>query len=230
VQHVEALGIEVAHEGITNAYGYTERGKGAWFHAVDLICEGLVGELIETQHFTDPASIFRAVVYGCRHSHHESRAGKGYITIGQARHIMRELRANPMTGRSSSASFLRPACAGRTAALNFGPSISAPESSLKSRLGLSSTAQKTVGLPMIGPDSCNGPSLAGIASPLDRPPVIPRRAAKPLSRFDRGGPMQIRLIEGEAGRFAYHWRKPETDDFGRAVIRERRGIIEVISP
>jgi hypothetical protein len=28
VQHVEALGIEVAHEGITNAYGYTERGKG----------------------------------------------------------------------------------------------------------------------------------------------------------------------------------------------------------
>jgi hypothetical protein len=65
VQHVEALGIEVAHEGM-HQHGYTERGKGAWFHAVDLICEGLVGELIETQHFTDPASIFRAVVYGCR--------------------------------------------------------------------------------------------------------------------------------------------------------------------
>jgi hypothetical protein len=28
VQHVEALGIEVAREGVANAYGYTERGKG----------------------------------------------------------------------------------------------------------------------------------------------------------------------------------------------------------
>lgn len=93
VQHVEALGIEVAHEGIANAYGYTERGKGAWFHAVDLICEGMVQELIETQGFTDPASIFRAVVHGCRHSHHESKAGKGYITTGQARQIMQALAA-----------------------------------------------------------------------------------------------------------------------------------------
>jgi hypothetical protein len=76
---------------------------------VDLVCEGLVGELIETQHFTDPASIFRAVVYGCRHSHHESKAGKGYITIGQARHIMRGARVNRTTGRLSSASFARPA-------------------------------------------------------------------------------------------------------------------------
>lgn len=37
-------------------------------------------------------------------------------------------------------------------------------------------------------------------------------------------------IEGEARRFAYHWRKPEADDFGRAVIREGRGIIELTSP
>jgi hypothetical protein len=28
VLHVEALGIEVAREGVANAYGYTERGKG----------------------------------------------------------------------------------------------------------------------------------------------------------------------------------------------------------
>jgi hypothetical protein len=27
-------------------------------------------------------------------------------------------------------------------------------------------------------------------------------------------------IEGHEGRFAYHWRKPETDDFGRRVVRE----------
>lgn len=93
VQHVEALGIEVAHEGITNAYGYTERPKGAWFHAVDLVCAGMWRELIETQDFTDPASIFRAIVYGCRHSHHENRAAKGYLTTSQARHIMRELGA-----------------------------------------------------------------------------------------------------------------------------------------
>jgi hypothetical protein len=92
VQHVEALGIEVAHEGITNAYGYTERAKGAWFHAVDLVCE-MWRELIETQDFTDPASIFRAIVYGCCHSHHENKAGKGYLATSQARHIMRELGA-----------------------------------------------------------------------------------------------------------------------------------------
>jgi hypothetical protein len=111
---------------VLHQHGYTERGKGAWFHAVDLICEGLVGELIETQHFTDPASIFRAVVYGCR-TRTTKAAGKGYITIGQARHIMRDwARVNGRPG-GHHPPVLRPACAGRTAALNFGLSISAPD-------------------------------------------------------------------------------------------------------
>jgi hypothetical protein len=29
-------------------------------------------------------------------------------------------------------------------------------------------------------------------------------------------------IAGEPRRFAYHWRKPETDDYGRRVTREAR--------
>jgi hypothetical protein len=115
---------------------------------VDLICEGLVGELIETQHFTDPASIFRAVVYGCRHSHHESRAGKGYITIGQARHIMRELGACEPDDRAVIIrQFSAPSLCRQDSGSEFWPINIGPESSLKSRLGLSSTAQKTVGLP-----------------------------------------------------------------------------------
>jgi hypothetical protein len=89
-------------------------------------------------------------------------AGKGYITIGQARHIMRELGACEPDDRAVIIrQFSAPSLCRQDSGSEFWPINIGPGSSLKSRLGLSSTAQKTVGLPMTGPDSCNGPSLAG---------------------------------------------------------------------
>ncbi len=37
-------------------------------------------------------------------------------------------------------------------------------------------------------------------------------------------------IEDAPGRFRYHLRKRESDDWGRPVMREGHGIIEVASP
>jgi hypothetical protein len=103
VQHVEKLlGFEIPREGITNAYGYTERGKGAWWHAVDLISAGQWRALLDTQDFTDCHSIFGAIVYGCRYSHHDEKAGRGYISTGDARQIIREIGGTEPVDRSST--------------------------------------------------------------------------------------------------------------------------------
>jgi hypothetical protein len=118
VQHVEALGIEVPHEGITNAYGY----PGA--RGILCLSEAGVGELIETQHFT--IRILCCHRAGIR----TMRAGKGYITIGLPPYHARAGRSEP--DPASSASFLRPACAAGHGSefwgINIGPM------SLKSRL------------------------------------------------------------------------------------------------
>jgi hypothetical protein len=163
----------------------------------DLVCEGLVGELIETQHFTDPASIFRAVVYGCRHSHHESKAGKGYITIGQARHIMRELGPCEPDDRAAvirqfcAPSLCRQDSGSEFWPINIGPGIVAEEQAWAVIHGIEDGwfAHDRAGF-------LQWTQLGGIVSPLAQPPVTPRRAAKLPSRSDRGRPMQIRLIEG----------------------------------
>lgn len=35
-------------------------------------------------------------------------------------------------------------------------------------------------------------------------------------------------VEDQPHRFRYHWRKRESDDFGRPVVREGRGLIECL--
>lgn len=94
VRHVEALlGFEIDRDGAPNRYGYTTAPTARWWHAVDLISAGKWRELLETQDFTEPGCILRAVAYGCRYSHHEDRKGAGHINTAEAREIMREMGA-----------------------------------------------------------------------------------------------------------------------------------------
>lgn len=88
VRHVEGLlGFEI------DRHGYTSAPTARWWHAVDLISAGKWRELLQTQTFTEPGCIMRAVAYGCRYSHHEDKKGAGYITTAEARAIMREMGA-----------------------------------------------------------------------------------------------------------------------------------------
>lgn len=92
VQHVErTLGITIAREGVTNCHGFSNRRHALWWHAVDLISAGKWRELLDTQPFTEPRCILRAVAFGLRHSPHTAREGRGYINTSQAREIVREM-------------------------------------------------------------------------------------------------------------------------------------------
>ncbi len=78
--------------GVTGAYGWESVGTGQWHHAVDLVSEGLWRDLLATAAFTTPQDIARAVVYGLDYSAREGeRKGRGYLTIAEAREIMRAL-------------------------------------------------------------------------------------------------------------------------------------------
>jgi len=102
VQHVErALGIEIARDGVTNRHGYSNRVHSLWHHAVDLISAGKWRELLETQEFTEPRNIFKAVAYGLRYSHHEDKRASGHINTAEARQIMRAMDATEPTDRAA---------------------------------------------------------------------------------------------------------------------------------
>ncbi|AMK20714.1 MULTISPECIES: hypothetical protein [Sphingomonadales] len=102
VQHVErVLGVEIAREGVTNRYGYSNRTNGLWHHAVDLISAGKWRELLDTQEFTEPSCIFQAVVFGCRYSNHGDSNGRGHINTAEARQIMSEMGGTEPADRSS---------------------------------------------------------------------------------------------------------------------------------
>ena len=103
VKHVEAeLGVRIDPNGAPNRYGYSSGPTARWWHAVDLISSGHWRGLLETQHFTEPANIMRAVAYGCRYSHHEDRKGAGYFDTVAARTIMREIGGTEPTDRSGT--------------------------------------------------------------------------------------------------------------------------------
>lgn len=102
VQHVErSLGITMAREGVANPYGFSNRRHAVWWHAVDLISAGKWRELLETQEFTEPGCIMRAVAYGCRYSHHEDKKAAGHINTAEARAIMREMGATEPDDRAA---------------------------------------------------------------------------------------------------------------------------------
>lgn len=102
VQHVESvLGFQIAHEGVTNRHGYSNREHSTWHHAVDLISAGKCRELLDTQEFTEPCNIFNAVVYGLTYSHHAEKKASGYISTAEARQIMREMGASEPTKRAA---------------------------------------------------------------------------------------------------------------------------------
>lgn len=101
VKHVEAaLELTIAPDGAPNRFGYSSGPTARWWHAVDLISAGHWRALLETQRFTEPAHIMRAVAYGCRYSHHEDRKGAGYINTAQARAIMHDMGTTAPEDRS----------------------------------------------------------------------------------------------------------------------------------
>lgn len=103
VRHVEALlGFEIDRHSAPNRHDYTTAPLGRWWHAVDLICAGKWRELLETQLFSDPGSILRAVTLGCRYSSHDAREGRGHISTVEAREIMREMGACEPSDRSET--------------------------------------------------------------------------------------------------------------------------------
>ncbi|WP_430442293.1 hypothetical protein [Shinella sp.] len=102
VQHVESLlGFEIDHNGAPNRHGYSSGPTACWWHAVDLVTAGKWRELLATREFTAPECIMNAVAYGCRYSHHEDRRAAGYITIAEARAVMREFGATEPAERGA---------------------------------------------------------------------------------------------------------------------------------
>ena len=94
VRHVETLlGYEIDREGAPNRYGVSSGLTVRWWHAVDLVTAGKWRELLQTQAFTEPAYIMQAVSFGCRYTHHEDRRASGYLSIAEAREIMRAVGA-----------------------------------------------------------------------------------------------------------------------------------------
>ncbi|WP_206245861.1 hypothetical protein [Novosphingobium terrae] len=94
VQFVEAkLGVQIAREGVVNAYGVSTSEAARYHHAVDLISAGQWRALIDTIHFSEIRSVFAAIAYGLSYSHHESATKSGLISIAAAREIMREVSA-----------------------------------------------------------------------------------------------------------------------------------------
>ena len=94
VRHVETLlGYEIDREGAPNRYGVSSGLTVRWWHAVDLVTAGKWREVLQTQAFTEPAYIMQAVSFGCRYTHHEDRRASGYLSIAEAREIMRAVGA-----------------------------------------------------------------------------------------------------------------------------------------
>ncbi|MEG8103620.1 hypothetical protein, partial [Xanthomonas hortorum] len=92
VQLVAAeLGAALDPNGAPNAYGYSKQRTALWWHAVDLISAGKWRELLETRRFTTDYDIAGAVVYGLDFSPHDAEARCGYISITEARQIMRAI-------------------------------------------------------------------------------------------------------------------------------------------
>lgn len=103
VRHVEALlGFEIDRNGAPNRFGYSSAPTARWWHAVDLISAGKWRELLDTQEFTEPDCIMHAVAFGCRYSNHEDKKASGYITIAEARTIMREVGATEPEDRGAT--------------------------------------------------------------------------------------------------------------------------------
>ena len=103
VRHLEKLlGFEIDRRGAPNRFGYTSGPTARWWHAVDLVTAGKWRELLETQAFTEPACIMQAIAFGCRYSHHEDRKASGYLSIAEAREIMRVLGAREPADRGAS--------------------------------------------------------------------------------------------------------------------------------
>lgn len=94
VQHVEGLlGFKIDRNGAPNPHGYSSAPTARWWHAVDLIMAGNWRELLATREFTEPHCILQAVAFGCRYSHHENKKASGYISIAEAREVMRAVGA-----------------------------------------------------------------------------------------------------------------------------------------
>lgn len=132
VKHVEAeLQVEIDPNGAPNRYGYSSGPTARWWHAVDLITAGHWRDLLETQQYTEPANVMRAVAYGCRYSHHEDRTGAGYIDTVAARAIMRAIGGIEPDDRSailrgfSQPSATRPDSGSEHWAINEGHNMSA---------------------------------------------------------------------------------------------------------
>ena len=95
VRHVEALlGLRIDPDGAPNRHGYSTGPTARWWHAVDLITAGKWRDLLQTQEFTEPVCIVQAVAFGCRYSHHADKAASGYLSIAEARTILRAVGAN----------------------------------------------------------------------------------------------------------------------------------------
>lgn len=60
----------------TDHFGRDFGANYRWFHAVDLVCEGLIGDLLETRHLTEDICIGNALTFGLEY---------GKISAGEAR-------------------------------------------------------------------------------------------------------------------------------------------------
>ena len=87
--------VRIDPDGAPNRHGYSTGPTARWWHAVDLITAGKWRELLQTQEFTEPVCIVQAVAFGCRYSHHADKAASGYLSIAEARTILRAVGATP---------------------------------------------------------------------------------------------------------------------------------------
>lgn len=93
VRRVESvLGITLDPAGAPNQHGYSKSRLALWWHAADLIRDGLWERLLDTREFSNTDNIVRAVEFGLHYHNKDKTEGKRRnLTTQDARRILQIL-------------------------------------------------------------------------------------------------------------------------------------------
>ena len=85
---------------VTDAHGWDGLNTGQWWHAVDLVSDGLWRDLLTTADFTTPEDIAGAVAYGLTYLDRQGeKKGKAAISTADAREVMRFIGSDEPSNR-----------------------------------------------------------------------------------------------------------------------------------
>lgn len=220
MRHLEnLLGFEIDRDGAPNRYGVSSGPIARWWHAIDLVTAGKWRELLQTQAFTEPACIMQAVSFGCRYTHHEDRKASGYLSIAEAREIMRAVGASEPEARGAAVrSFAAPSPCRQDKGNERWPINAGRLCAEDEAWGFILGIEKTAGFATTVPASCNGRCLVANVTPPATEPPTPRPAdRRPLPSSE--GSALPKIVHIQMHRRRKVRTMPMSIETGRAACR-----------